>query len=266
MAYEAILTETRGRVGIITLNRPERRNALGATMSDDIRDAIDAYNEDNGVGAIVITGADPAFCGGADVGDWKSDLDKGTSAEEGSRRLRRGTNWVEFFGSSKPIICAVNGPSIGAGLTITLSTDVRIASDRARFSMRFVRMGLIPELASTKLLPMMVGFSRAMELMLTGKTIDAQEAERLGLVSRVVPHDRLLDEAVALGAEIAFNPTESLFAIKRLAWNSLCDTDIRRVMTLEAEELMKAATRPSFSEAVNAFLQKRQPDFHKSPD
>ena len=263
MEYEAILTETRGRVGIITLNRPERRNALGAKMSEEIRNAIDAYNEDDGIGAIVLTGTDPAFCGGADVGDWKRDLDKGTSAEEGSRRLRRGTNWVEFFAASKPIVCAVNGPSIGAGLTITLSTDVRIASDRARFSMRFVRIGLIPELASTKLLPMIVGFSRALEMMLTGKTIDAQEAERIGLVSRVVPHDRLLDEAVSLASDIAFNPTESLFAVKRLTWNSLVDTDIRRVMMLEADELMKAAQRPSFSEAVNAFLEKRQPDFHK---
>lgn len=264
MDYEAIKTETRDRVAIITLNRPERRNALGATMGAEIRQAVDGYNEDGRIGAIVLTGADPAFCGGADVGDWKRQLDAGTSADEGSRGLRRGTNWVEFFAASKPIICAINGPSIGAGLTITLSSDVRIASDRARFSMRFVRMGLIPELASTKLLPQMVGFSRAMEMMLTGKTIDAAEAERIGLVSRVVPHDRLLDEAVAIGGAIAFNPTESLLAIKRLTWNGLVDTDLRRVMALEADELIKAATRPSFAEAVNAFLEKRQPDFHKS--
>lgn len=264
MEYEAIRTERQGRVGIITLNRPEKRNAMGAQMGEELRDAIDGYNEDAGIGAIVVTGADPAFCGGADVGDWKQDIDKGTSADDRRRNLRRGPNWVEYMGASKPVVCAVNGASIGAGMTLTLSTDVRIASDRARFSMRFVRMGLIPELASTKLLPALVGFSRAMELMLTGKTIDAAEAERIGLVSRVVPHERLMEEAVGIASEIALSPTESLLAIKRLTWNSLCDTDMRRVMWLEADELVKASQRPAWSEAVNAFLEKRQPDFHKA--
>jgi enoyl-CoA hydratase/carnithine racemase len=257
MTYENILVDRRDRVGIVTLNRPERRNALGRKMGDEIHEVVDGFNQDPGVGAIVLTGADPAFCGGADVGDWKRDLDNDTRESANG-----GTNWVDFLGVSKPVVCAVNGPSIGAGLTMTLSADVRIASDRARFSMRFVRIGLIPELASTKLLPMIVGFSRALELMLTGKTIDAQEAERIGLVSRVVPHDRLIDEAVALAGDIAFNPTESLFAIKKLTWAALLETDIHKVMTDESQELMAAALRPSFGEAVNAFLEKRQPNFH----
>jgi enoyl-CoA hydratase/carnithine racemase len=256
MTYEEIVVDRRDRVGIVTLNRPDKRNALGR----QIHQAIGAFNQDSGIGAVVLTGADPAFCGGADVGDWKRDLDNDTRDSASG-----GTNWVEFFGASKPIVCAVNGPSIGAGLTFTLSCDVRIASDRARFSMRFVRIGLIPELASTKLLPMIVGFNRALELMLTGKTIDAQEAERIGLVSRMVPHDRLMQEAVALAGDIAFNPTDSLFAIKKLTWASLVETDLQKVMTREAEELMAAALRPSFREAVNAFLEKRQPDFHASP-
>jgi len=262
MSYEDILVDRRERVGIVTLHRPEKRNALGAKMGGEIRRAVEAFNANDGIGAIVITGTDPAFCGGADVGDWKRDLDRGSREDSGSPN--EGTNWVDFFGSSKPIVCAVNGPSIGAGLTITLSADVRIASDRARFSMRFVRIGLIPELASTKLLPMIVGFSRALELMLTGKTIDAPEAERIGLVSRVVPHDRLMEEAVSLASDIAFNPTESLLSIKKLTWASLVETDIHKVMTDEANELMAAAMRPSFAEAVNAFLEKRQPNFHAS--
>ncbi len=262
MAYEDILTERRERVGIVTLHRPDKRNALGGKMGSEIRDAVETFNSDPGIGAIVITGTDPAFCGGADVGDWKRDLDNDT--RQSADGLERGTNWVDFFSASKPMVCAINGPSIGAGLTITLSCDVRIASDRARFSMRFVRIGLIPELASTKLLPMLVGFSRALELMLSGKTIDAQEAERIGLVSRVVPHDRLMDEAVAVASEIAFNPTESLLGIKRLTWSSLVECDLHKVMTSEAQELMAAALRPSFKEAVNAFLEKRQPNFHAS--
>jgi enoyl-CoA hydratase/carnithine racemase len=259
MTYEEIVAERHDRVGIVTLNRPEKRNALGRQMGSEIHQAIDAFNQDSGVGAIVITGTDPAFCGGADVGDWKRDLDNDTRESASG-----GTNWVDFFSASKPIVCAVNGPSIGAGLTFTLSSDARIASDRARFSMRFVRMGLIPELASTKLLPMIVGFSRALELMLTGKTIDAQEAERIGLVSRVVPHDRLLEEAVGLAADMAFNPTESLLAVKKLTWAHMVEADIHKVMTSEGQELMAAALRPSFREAVSAFLEKRQPDFHKS--
>jgi enoyl-CoA hydratase/carnithine racemase len=260
MGYQQILTETRGRVGIVKLNRPERRNALSATMSQEMREALDAYNADAGIGAVVITGVDPAFCGGADVGDWKQDLDAGTRESD---RLRQGTNWVEFFSSSKPVVCAVNGPSIGAGLTITLSCDARIASDRARFSMRFIRMGIIPELASTKLLPLIVGFSRALELMLTGKTIDAAEAERIGLVSRMVPHEKLMDEAAALAADMASNPTESLAVIKRLTWQHIGESDLRKIMVEEGTELLAATQRPAFREAVNAFMEKRQPDFHK---
>jgi enoyl-CoA hydratase/carnithine racemase len=262
VSYEDILVDRRERVGIITLHRPDRRNALGGKMNSELRDALEAFNSDPGTGAIVITGTDPAFCGGADVGDWKRDLDNDT--RQSAEGLERGTNWVDLFSASKPIVCAVNGPSIGAGLSITLSCDVRIASDRARFSMRFVRIGLIPELASTKLLPMIVGFSRALELMLSGKTIDAQEADRIGLVSRVVPHDRLMDEAIALAADFAFNPTESLLGIKRLTWSNLVECDLRQVMASEAQELMAAALRPSFKEAVNAFLEKRQPNFHAS--
>jgi enoyl-CoA hydratase/carnithine racemase len=262
VSFEDILVDRRERVGIITLHRPAHRNALGGKMSVELRDAVEAFNADPGVGAIVITGTDPAFCGGADVGDWKQDLDNDT--RKSADGLERGTNWVDLFSASKPIVCAVNGPSIGAGLSITLSCDVRLASDRARFSMRFVRIGLIPELASTKLLPLIVGFSRALELMLSGRTIDAQEAERIGLVSRVVPHEQLIDEAVALASEFAFNPTESLLGIKKLTWSNLVECDLHKVMASEAEELIAAALRPSFKEAVNAFLEKRQPNFHAS--
>jgi enoyl-CoA hydratase/carnithine racemase len=260
MTYQQILTETRGRVGVMKLNRPDRRNAISDEMRREIREAVDAYNADAGIGAMVLTGVDPAFCGGADVGDWKRDLDTDT---RDSPPPSRGLNWVELFSTAKPVVCAVNGPSIGAGLTITLSCDARIASDRARFSMRFIRMGIIPELASTKLLPLIVGFNRALELMLTGKTIDAAEAERIGLVNRVVPHEKLMDEAVALAAEMAANPAEPLQTIKRLTWQHIGESDLLKIMTAEMIELRAATQKPAFREAVNAFLEKRQPDFHK---
>jgi len=261
MAYQQILTETHGRVGVIKLNRPDRRNAVSDEMRWEVRDAVDAFNADPDIGAMVFTGVDPAFCGGADVGGWKRNLDA-----EGSetRSPPPSLNWVEMFSTSKPVVCAINGASIGMGLTITLACDARIASDRARFSMRFIRMGMVPELASTKLLPLIVGFNRALELMLTGKTIDAQEAERIGLVNRTVPHERLMDEALALAAEMAANPADLLQAIKRFTWQHIGESDIAKIMVTESTELRAAMTRPAFREAVNAFLEKRQPDFHKA--
>ena len=262
MSYEMILTETRGRVGIITFNRPEKLNALHATMSGEMRDQITAWNNDPNVGAIVLTGAGRAFCSGADIGGWNQNIEKSERGEEQERRPDG--SWVTFARDSKPLICAINGPCIGAGLTITLPCDIRIASDQARLSMRFIRVGIFPELASTHLLSHIVGFGQAMELMLTGKIIEAEEAGRIGLVNRVVPQDKLLDEAVATAQEIAFNPAESVMAVKKIAWQNLDEGEISVVQQREGVELGAAIARPAFKEAVRAFLEKRKPDFNKT--
>ena len=172
-------------------------------------------------------------------------------------------NWVSFVQESKPIVVAINGHAIGAGLTYTLPCDVRIASDNAKLSMRFIRVGVLPELASTGILPHIVGVTQAMELMLTGRIIDAQEAGRIGLVNRVVPHEILLDTAVDTAAEIAFNPTENLAAIKRETWKNLLAGSYKEMMKNEVVEFNEAMNRPYFKEAVRAFLEKRQPEFHK---
>jgi len=265
MAYEQVLTETRGRVGIVTLNRPERLNALTTTMDREMREAIEACNQDPGIGAVVFTGAGRAFCSGADIGGWKRGIEARERGEEEQERLGRGVeNWVQFVLRSKPIIVAINGPCIGAGLTVTLPCDIRIASDQARLSMRFVRVAFIPELASTRILTHIVGLGQALELMLSGRIIDAQEAGRIGLVNRVVPHDSLLDTAVETAAEIAFNPAECLRAIKGLTWSSLAEPDLMEVIRRERAEYNAAISRPSFKEAVTAFMEKRQPDFHKA--
>ncbi len=261
MSYEMILTETRGRVGIITFNRPEKLNALHATMSGEMRDQITVWNNDPNIGAIVLTGAGRAFCSGADIGGWNQDIEKRERGEEQERRPDG--SWVTFARDSKPLICAINGPCIGAGLTITLPCDIRLASDQARLSMRFFRVGIFPELASTNLLSHIVGFGQAMELMLTGKIIEAEEAGRIGLVNRVVPQDKLLDEAVATAQEIAFNPAESVMAVKKMAWQNLDEGDISVIQQREGVELAAAIARPAFKEAVRAFLEKRQPDFNK---
>jgi enoyl-CoA hydratase/carnithine racemase len=260
--HEMILTETQGRVGIITFNRPDKLNALHDTMMAEMRDQIMAWNNDNDIGAIVITGGGRAFCSGADVGGWNRGIEARERGEQ-QERSDRGGSWVTFAQESKPIICAINGPCIGAGLTITLPCDVRIASDRARLSMRFIRMGIFPELASTHLLAHIVGIGNAMELMLSGKIIDGTEAARIGLVNRVVPHEKLIEEAIATAQEIAFNPAEHVMAVKRVAWQNLDEGDIKTIQQREGVQLAAAVASPAFKEAVRAFLEKRQPDFHK---
>jgi 2-(1,2-epoxy-1,2-dihydrophenyl)acetyl-CoA isomerase len=129
--------------------------------------------------------------------------------------------------------------------------------------MRFIRVGIFPELASTHMLAHIVGFGHAMELMLTGRIIDGAEAARIGLVNRVVPHEKLLEDAIATAQEIAFNPAESVMAVKRIAWENLDEGDIKTIQEREGVEVRAATARPAFKEAVTAFLQKRQPDFHK---
>lgn len=261
MPYEYILVEQRDRVGIATFNKPDRLNVFSDAMFGEVRQAIETFNDDPGVGAVVLTGSGRAFCAGADIRRWDEAIEARERGEE-PRRRREGENWIHFIQRSKPIVCAINGLSIGVGLTMTLPCDVRIASDRARLSMRFVRVGVLPELASTRLLGHIVGLTHALELMLSGRIIDAPEAARISLVSRVVPHDELLDHAVETAAEIAFNPSESLAAIKRMAWANLTETSLEEVLDRENAEFAAAIERPAFKEAVRAFLEKRQPQFH----
>ncbi|MFC1990381.1 enoyl-CoA hydratase/isomerase family protein [Chloroflexota bacterium] len=264
MTYETILVETKGRVGIITFNRPDRRNALGETMTEEMRSQIEVWNSDKAISTIILTGAGQAFCSGADIGGFKQEIDDSEEGKRAAERRRRQEPWPLFCRRSKPIICAINGPAIGVGLTLTLPCDVRIASDRALLSMRFVRVGILPELASTHILPHIVGLGQAMELMLSGKNVSGEEAARIGLVNRVVPHDKLMEEALAAAGDIAFNPTESLLAIKNLTWQNLDESDIMTIHERERQEFTAAQARPAFKEAVNAFLEKRQPDFHKA--
>jgi enoyl-CoA hydratase/carnithine racemase len=263
MPYEQILTEQRGRVQIITRNDPEHLNALGEPLDTEMRQAIEEANNNAGIGAIVLTGAGRAFCAGANIRGW----DKGIQRREDEGRdmsvWEREENWVSFVQRSKPIIVAINGHAIGAGLTITLPCDVRIASDQAKLSMRFIRVGVFPELASTRILVETVGLGQALELMESGRIIDAQEAGRIGLVNRVVPHEQLLDHAVETAAEIAFNPAESVAALKRTVWANFWETSLNEVMKRELVEFNETMKRPHFKEAVRAFLEKRQPDFHR---
>ena len=184
--YEDILVDVADDVCTITLNRPHRLNAWTGRMSAELYDAIDDANGNPNVGAMVLTGAGRGFCAGADIKDsFKARLD-----DAGESVAMRG-DWIELVRSSKPLIAAVNGACIGVGATMILSMDVIVASDKARFGMAFVKMGVTPELGSSHFLVARVGFGRASEMCLTGRLYSGEEAFNLGLADRLVPHDQL---------------------------------------------------------------------------
>jgi enoyl-CoA hydratase/carnithine racemase len=267
-----ILTEVHGMVGVLKYNRPSRLNALHPVMRRERYDQISEWNADPNIGAIVVTGEGRAFCAGADVGEWKRDV-----AERGGYRgkpqpdeenpiMRNPGAWTQFCMDSKPLIAAINGPVIGAGLSGILPFDVRVASERATLSMRFIRMGIFPELGSTHLLPHIVGMGHSLELMLTGRMIDGTEAARINLVNHVVPHEQLMDKAMEIAREIAFNPLEHTRGVKEVAWQNLVEPDLGEVQKLEGKWLGKTRSSAAFKEAVNAFLEKREADFHNQAE
>ena len=262
MAYEEILTETRDRVGIIRLNRPRKLNAWTATMSGEIIDAMTAWNADDGIGAIVLTGEGRAFCAGADVGNFAERVE--TNRQGQGEQLRRGgANMTHFIRQSKPTIAAINGYAVGVGLTMILPCDVRIASTSANLSIRFIKMGLMPELGSTHLLAQLIGLGNATEMCLTGRMVPADEAMRMGLVSAVTEPDELLPTAIAKAEEIANNPTRAVMMIKELLRKNPMEDDLDAVMEREGLRDQIARRLPDHAEAVAAFLEKRNPNFNR---
>ena len=262
MAYEEILTETRDRVGIIRLNRPGKLNAWTATMSGEIIDAMTAWNADDGIGAIVLTGEGRAFCAGADVGNFAERVE--TNRQGQGEQLRRGgANMTHFIRQSKPTIAAINGYAVGVGLTMILPCDVRFASTSANLSIRFIKMGLMPELGSTHLLAQLIGLGNATEMCLTGRMVPADEAMRMGLVSAVTEPDDLLPTAIAKAEEIANNPTRAVMMIKELLRKNPMEDDLDAVMEREGLRDQIARRLPDHAEAVAAFLEKRNPNFNR---
>ena len=248
MTFEQILFDIRDGVGVLTLNRPNRLNAWTYQMSAELTEAIESCNEDDDVGAMVITGAGRGFCAGADIGDQNS-----TRRDPG--------DWVGLLRRSKPIIAAVNGASVGVGATMILPCDVIMASEEAKFAMGFIKMGLVPELASSHFLAQRMGFGRASEMCLTGKIYSAREAHGMGLVDHLIPHEQLLEEALKLAGTIAANPSPQLRWIKQLLNENACETDLSAVQKREMALLHEAYGTPEHKEAVAAFLDKRTPDY-----
>jgi len=265
MPFSLITSETRGAVQLVTLNRPERLNAWTPAMAGELAAAFQAANADPRIGAIVLTGAGRGFCAGADMEDTFqkriSGSDPGADTQGGQGGMPRGLDWVSLCRTSKPLVAAVNGAAVGIGLTQILPFDVIFASDKARFGMGFIKVGLVPELASTHLLVQRVGFGRASELCLSGRLFGADEALACGLVERVVPHDELLAKTLELASSIAANPTPQLAMTKRLLSENAADGDLARVQERESALLRVCWTTPEHKEAVAAFIEKRPPVF-----
>jgi enoyl-CoA hydratase/carnithine racemase len=264
MSFEQITFEQRGRVSLITLNRPEKLNAWTPTMMSEMVQAMDAAVADTKTGAIVVTGSGRAFCAGADVDavfkTGSQERDAGTTAPAAPAA----TNWVKYLRAlPKPTIAAVNGAAVGIGVTQVLPMDIRICSEEARFGMFFVRMGLVPELASSALLPQMVGQARALEWCLTGRMIGAVEAKTAGLVSDVVPADRLVERAIEIGEQVSGQSAFAMTKIRQLILDNTNETDTDAVQRREGAALQAAYRSWEHKEAIDAFLSKRPADFQK---
>lgn len=261
--YETILVERRGRVAVITLNRPEALNRIDLVMRVEYSQSLLEADADPNVGAIVVTGAGRAFCAGADLNRWQGYIDEG----EPAKRIREGHEADEepvneIMGRIKPVIGAINGDAIGGGLTWILHADYLFAAPRARLSVRYAALGVGPQVGSSRLLTQLVGWHRARDLMLTGRIFDAVEAGEMGLVTEVVPLEELVDRAVAKAEEFAANPPDVTREIKRLHERTNWEQDDEIVRHAERELFLKLSKGPAHAEAVRAFLEKRRPRFY----
>jgi len=260
--YETLRYEVRAGVGLLTLDRPERLNAWVPQMSVDAARALEAANADPAVGAVVMTGAGRGFCAGADMSDTFErrieGVDPGKNTAAGSGGLPEGLDWVGLVRRSKPLVAAVNGAAIGIGMTQILPFDVIVASEKARFSMAFIKVGLVPELASTHYLVQRMGFGRASEMCLSGRLYTGREAFDQGLADRLAAPEDLLREAREIAAELGANPAPQLRMIKRLLTQNCAETDLALVQRRESELLRECWETPEHHEAVRNFIEKRK--------
>ncbi|MFT5531274.1 MAG: enoyl-CoA hydratase/carnithine racemase [Candidatus Poriferisodalaceae bacterium] len=253
--HEQISVEDHGRVRVITLNRPEKLNAWTRVMQAEINEVVHDGNDDPSIGAFVFTGAGRAMCAGADIGaEFSTPSPESDNSE----------NWVDLARASKPMVTAVNGVAVGVGLTLWLPTDFIIAAESARLSCRFVKMGLVPELASSHFLVQRCGWGQASDLSLSGRMVSASEAKEVGLVDSVVLDDELMEAALARANSYAENPAPQLRMIKELLTVNGTDADHRAVQGREMKALNEAFRTPEHREAVAAFMEKRAPNFSQA--
>ena len=261
MTYECLLYELKDGIATLTLNRPDRLNALGGSLRDDLHDAVTRSAADPDVRVMVITGAGKGFCSGGDV--------KAMGEAKAGQRERpliekiapgRDRTLLAMREAPQPIIAAVNGAAAGAGMNLALGCDIRIASTAARFTQAFVKRGLHPDWGGTYFLPRLVGTAKACEMIFTGDVIDAAEAERLGIVSRVVAPEELLPTAYELARRIAAGPPVAIRLAKRSIYAN-SELDLRAALQVETMAQNICFETADATEGIRAFGEKRAPVF-----
>jgi enoyl-CoA hydratase len=255
MSYEFILTEQKGRVGVVTLNRPKQLNALNAKLMQELAQALYAYEADAGIGAMLITGSEKAFAAGADIAAMK---DFGYMDAYLADYITR--DWEHIRRIRKPVIAAVAGYALGGGNELALMCDVVIAADNAKFGQPEINLGVMPGAGGTQRLPRAVGKAKAMDMCLTARNMDAQEAERAGLVSRVVPADKLMEEALAVAQKIAGYSLPVAMMIKE-SINCAYETALSEGVLFERRVFHSQFALEDQKEGMAAFVEKRKPSF-----
>jgi enoyl-CoA hydratase/carnithine racemase len=263
MDFEQILTDTSEGILTITLNRPERLNAWTAQMGHELRTAFDQADADDDVRAIIVTGAGRGFCAGADLAGGGDTFDYRKRDTAGAAGRDNGGEFsLRIFESKKPVIAAINGPAVGVGATMTLPMDIRLAADDARMGFVFVRRGIIPEACSSWFLPRVVGISRAMEWVSTGRVFSAQEGLEAGLLRSLHPKDQLLDAARELAREIAENTAPVSVALGRqLMWRMLGAEHPMIAHRADSRGMVARGQSADAIEGVTSFLEKRPASF-----
>lgn len=261
MAYKCLLYEVQDRIATLTLNRPERLNALGDTLREDLHDAVVKSTDDPDVRVLVITGAGRGFCSGGDVKSMneRDREGRGSSLMEKVAPSRDQTI-LAMRDCPKPVIAAVNGAAAGAGFNLALACDLRIASSAARFTQAFVRRGLHPDWGGTYFLPRIVGTAKACELIFTGDSIDAAEALRLGIVNAVVEPEALMAKTYELARKLADGPPIAIRLAKRAIYHNQ-DVDLRAGLEYETYAQNVCRETEDSKEGVKAFVEKRAPKF-----
>jgi enoyl-CoA hydratase len=258
MSDSFLLVRTHGRVGLLTLNRPKALNALNDQLMDELGAALRAFDADDGIGAIVITGSDKAFAAGADI----SAMKEWTYMDVyGSEYITR--NWETLKQIRKPVIAAVAGYALGGGCELSMMCDIIIAADSARFGQPEIKLGTIPGAGGTQRLPRAVGKAKAMDLVLTGRMMTADEAERSGLVSRVVPADKLLDETLEIATLIASMSLPSVMMAKECV-NRAFESGLNEGLLFERRVFHSTFGTQDQKEGMAAFIEKRVPQFKHS--
>jgi enoyl-CoA hydratase len=255
MSYEFILTEQKGRVGVVTLNRPKQLNALNAKLMQELAQALHAYDADPGIGAILISGNEKAFAAGADIAAMKDFSYMDAYMADYITR-----DWEHLRRIRKPVIAAVSGYALGGGDELALMCDIVIAADNAKFGQPEINLGVMPGAGGTQRLPRAVGKAKAMDMCLTARTMDAQEAERAGLVSRVVPADKLQEEALAVAQKIASYSLPVAMMIKE-SINRAYETPLSEGVLFERRVFHSQFALEDQKEGMAAFVEKRKPTF-----